>query len=183
MQDSRIIAKGKFLELHQRAHWEFCRRPHSDFAVGMLAITPQQQIVLVRQFRIPMQDWVIELPAGIVADEHADEAPLLAAKRELEEECGYIAADWQVLLSSPTSAGMTCEQTLLYLARGLVRSGSGGGVAGENIEVLHLPLAGCIKALGELAKQQQVDFKIHAAICALAALQPQLANTIFSTHA
>jgi len=183
MGDSRILAKGKFLELHQRAHWEYCRRPHSDFAVGMLAITPEQEILLVRQYRIPMQQYVIELPAGIVADEHADEAPLLAAKRELEEECGYVAADWQLLLASPTSAGMTCETTLLYLARGLCRSGEGGGVCGENIEVIHLPLAGCAAALAEMAKHQQVDFKIQAALFALAGLEPQLTSVIYQSHA
>ncbi|NIP94886.1 MAG: NUDIX hydrolase, partial [Akkermansiaceae bacterium] len=57
------------------------------------------------------------------------------ARRELLEETGYRAGRLELLLSSPTSPGMTPEITHLYLATHLRREGDGGGVGGENILV------------------------------------------------
>src|SRR5438132_1011204 len=62
--------------------------------VNMLAITPLWEVALVRQFRHGLDDIVLEIPSGIV---DAGETELEAARRELEEETGYVAESWQYL--------------------------------------------------------------------------------------
>jgi ADP-ribose pyrophosphatase len=169
MSDLTTLFASRWLILQQRGHWEFVRRPHANAAVGILAITEDQKIILIEQFRIPVQCSVIEIPAGLVGDEpeFAGESLAATAARELEEETGFTATTISLLLSSPTSAGMTSEITHLFLATGLRQEHPGGGVAGESIIVHQIPLS---ELRQWLENQQnfgkQVDFKIHAALAA-----------------
>ena len=167
MSDSEILYQTRWLSLHRTGHWDWVRRPNSDAAVGILAITADREIVLVEQFRIPLQRRVIEIPAGLVGDEPEFVGESLAetARRELLEETGYRAGSVVPLIASPTSAGMTSEMTHLFYATDLVREHVGGGVGAEDITVHHVPLAD----LREWSAQQQaagvlIDFKIHAAL-------------------
>lgn len=59
--------------------------------VNILAITPEQKVVLIKQFRHGINDYTIEIPGGAV---NHSEDPLIGAKRELEEETGYTASKW-----------------------------------------------------------------------------------------
>ena len=169
MPDPTTLFASRWLILQQLGHWEFVKRPHANAAVGILAITDEQEVILVEQFRIPVQMPVIEIPAGLVGDEpeFAHESLVDTAARELLEETGYRASSVAPLLESPTSAGMTSELTHLFLARGLQREHSGGGTGSESIIVHQIPLCS-LRAW--LAEQQQkgkaVDFKIHAALFA-----------------
>lgn len=170
MSEPTTLFSSRWLMLQQRGHWEYVRRPHANAAVGILAVTDEQNVILVEQFRIPVQIPVIEIPAGLVGDEpeFADESLADTAARELLEETGYRASSVTPLLSSPTSAGMTSEFTHLFLATGLQRENDGGGIGSESIRVHEVPLSSLPSWLHE---QQQlgkaVDFKIHAAIFAL----------------
>jgi ADP-ribose pyrophosphatase len=169
MPNSELLYSSLWLSLHRIDHWDFVKRPHSDAAVGILAITEEQEIVLVEQYRIPMQKRVIELPAGLVGDEpeFAHESLAESAGRELLEETGYAAASIKALLSSPTSSGMTSETTHLFSATGLTKTQEGGGVAGEEISVHRIPIADLRHWL--LAQEQggkSVDLKIYAALAA-----------------
>ena len=135
--------------------------------MGILAITPQQEIVLVEQFRIPVQRRVIEIPAGLVGDEveYRGESLVETARRELLEETGYRAEVVTELLSSPTSAGLTSEVVHLFHATGLSREHAGGGLEGEDILVHHVPLASLRQWLAmREAEGIATDFKIHAAL-------------------
>ncbi|MEY3897814.1 MAG: hypothetical protein RLZZ214_3335, partial [Verrucomicrobiota bacterium] len=87
------LFQTRWLGLFRIGHWDFVRRPNSDAAVGILAITPERELILVEQFRIPMQRQVIEVPAGLVGDEpeFAGESLAATAGRELLEETGYRA--------------------------------------------------------------------------------------------
>lgn len=167
MPTPETLFESRWLGLYRIGHWDFVRRPSSDACVGILAITPAREIILVEQFRIPMQRHVIEVPAGLVGDEpeHAGESLAATAGRELLEETGYRAGSVVPLIASPTSAGMSSEFTHLFHASDLVREHPGGGVAGENIIVHHVPLSelrqwfAAQEAAGKL-----IDFKIHAAL-------------------
>lgn len=169
MSETETLFASRWLVLQKIGRWEYVKRPNSDAAVGILAITEASNIILVEQFRIPMQKFVIEIPAGLVGDEieFAGESLAATAGRELVEETGYESDDITLLISSPTSAGMTSEMTHLFHARSLRKVTAGGGVAGENITVHEVPLAQLRDWLQ--ARQDEgkiIDFKIHAALAA-----------------
>lgn len=167
MPTPESLFETRWLKVQRIDRWDFVRRPHSDFCVGILAITPQQEIVLVEQFRIPIQRRVIEIPAGIVGDEpeHLGESLAATAARELLEETGYRAGTIEPLIATPTSAGLTSEFIHLFHARDLVREHPGGGVAGEDILVHHVPLANLREWLhNQEAAGKVIDFKIHACL-------------------
>ncbi len=161
------LYESKWLGLYRTGHWDYVRRPNSDACVGILAITDQEEIILIEQFRIPVGKRVVEVPAGLVGDEPEFRGESLAesAGRELLEETGYRAGSIELLISSPTSAGMTPEITHLFLATDLIRENEGGGNASEDISVYKIPLT----ELRDFLSQKQsegllVDFKIHSAL-------------------
>jgi ADP-ribose pyrophosphatase len=133
--------KGRYLSLLERDGWEFASRSNASSVVVLLAVTSAAEIVLVEQYRKPVQSTVIELPAGLVGD-HADpdESVLDAAARELEEETGYAASQLKLLMACPSSAGMSDEVISFVLATGLRRVGPGGGDDSEAIQVHVVPL-------------------------------------------
>jgi len=167
MSNPEKLFETPWLAVYRSGRWDYVCRPQSEASVGILAITPEQEIVLVEQFRIPVQRRVIEIPAGLVGDEVEFRGESLAetARRELLEETGYRAEVVTQLLSTPTSAGLTSEFVYLFHATGLSREHAGGGIAGEDIVVHHVPLASLRDWLTKRqAEGIAVDFKIHAAL-------------------
>jgi ADP-ribose pyrophosphatase len=157
------------LELVQDGRWVFTRRPNASGVVALVAITPARELLLVEQYRIPVQATVIELPAGLVGDEQVDESFAVASGRELEEETGWRPASCRMLFRGPSSAGLTNELVTFMQARDLVQVGAGGGVAGERITVHRVPLAGLATWLSARAAEGAfIDHKIYAALWWLA---------------
>ena len=87
-------------------------------AVTIVAILPDRQVLLVRQYRHPSGQVLMELPAGTldVLGDGSVEEPLSAAKRELWEETGYNAATWTKLGEFFTVPGFATELMHMYLA-------------------------------------------------------------------
>ncbi len=86
-------------------------------AVAVVAIDTDGRVLMIRQYRHPVRAMLWELPAGL--RDVADEPPLETARRELLEEAGYQALDWQVLADYLSSPGISTEQVRVYLARKL----------------------------------------------------------------
>ena len=86
--------------------------------VAVLALEEDNTTYLVKQFRYPIQQLLLELPAGKL---DGPEDHLLAAKRELSEETGLEAAKWTYLGYTLASPGFCDEALHMYLARGLTR--------------------------------------------------------------
>jgi ADP-ribose pyrophosphatase len=107
-----------------------------------LAITESREIILVEQFRVPLQRRVIELPAGLAGDAQSDKQETLiqAAKRELLEETGYEARHMEYLTDGPSSPGLSTEVITFFRAQGLRKVSEGGGEGSENIIVHAVPL-------------------------------------------
>lgn len=137
-----VLAEGKFLRLLKRGRWEYVERLKARGAAFVLAVTEEQELVLVEQFRVPLGQRSIELPAGIIGDEaqFSDESDLESGLRELEEETGFRASGGELLFTGPTAPGLSSEHISFIRAFGLRRVGPGGGVADEDIQVHIVPL-------------------------------------------
>jgi ADP-ribose pyrophosphatase len=163
--DTREIHKGRYLTLCERRGWEFIHRQHP--VVVMIAWTPADQLLLVEQYREPLQTSTIELPAGLVGDEEGSEEEDLrtAAARELEEETGWRAGRLNEFIRCPTSAGMSNEIAVFFICTDLVRIGDGGGTASENITV-HAVERGRIEPWldQQRAAGKHLDPKIYSAL-------------------
>ena len=169
MIEPEILFETRWLGLYRIGHWDFAKRPNADACVGILAVTPADEVVLVEQFRVPVQQKVIEIPAGLVGDEEEfrGEARAATAARELLEETGYRAGRIELLLAAPTSAGMTPEITHLFLATDLSKEHDGGGTEHEDIKVHLVPRRELRAWLKEKeAEGFLIDFKIHASLWA-----------------
>jgi ADP-ribose pyrophosphatase len=88
---------------------------HAGSAV-MMAVDQRKRVLLVRQYRLPAEKYLWELPAGRL---DPGEKPLQAAKRELVEETGYRARKWTRMASFFVSPGYVQERMTIYLATNL----------------------------------------------------------------
>lgn len=133
--------EGRFIVARREGKWEYVGRTRDVHAAVILAID-DGHVLLVEQYRVPLKAWTLELPAGLVGDEQAGEAIETAAARELEEETGYRPARVEAIGRFASSPGMVSETFTLVRAVGLRKVSEGGGVAGEDIVVHRVPVAG-----------------------------------------
>jgi ADP-ribose pyrophosphatase len=89
---------------------------HHRGSAVMMPVDDRRRVLLVRQYRLPAQRFLWELPAGSVDE---GEKPLQTAKRELKEETGYRAKDWKKLITFFPSPGFLTEKMTIFLATGL----------------------------------------------------------------
>ena len=138
-EPEQIVWQGRFITTKTRGTWEYVSRRPGISAAVILAVH-DGAVVLVEQFRVPLGRRCIELPAGLIGDETAGEAPEMAAARELEEETGFRAGRMEDLGEFYSSPGMVSESFHLMRAHDLERVHEGGGVEGEDITVHVVPL-------------------------------------------
>lgn len=116
-------------------------------AVGIIPITSENKVVLVRQFRKPLERVIVEIPAGKL---EKDEEPLVCAKRELEEETGYISDQFTYLTSFYTSPGFADEIIHLYVAENLQKKENPAEMdEDEFVDVLELTLEEAVDYMKE----------------------------------
>ncbi len=89
---------------------------HHPGASAVVAIDEDKRIIMEKQFRYALNDYLLEIPAGKL---DAGEDSLVCAKRELEEETGIVASEWISLGTIATSPGFCNEVIHLYVAKGL----------------------------------------------------------------
>ena len=136
------LYEGDWLRLVRIGHWESCERTHAQgMAVIVIAVTPDDEVLFVEQYRVPLGARTIEMPAGLVGDDRAEDTLAEAARRELIEETGWSPGRVDVLLVGPTSSGMSTERIAFVRALDLTRVGEGGGVDNEDITVHRVPRA------------------------------------------
>jgi ADP-ribose pyrophosphatase len=162
---AKTMCEGKYLRLVRRGHWEYAERTNAGSAVIVIAVTPENKLVFVEQFRIPMNANTIEMPAGLVGDVDEHDTLEEAARRELLEETGWLASDVKVLMVGPTSSGMSNEVVAFVRARGLTRVHAGGGDDTENITVHEVPVADAPRWLAaKMADGYGMDAKLWAGL-------------------
>ena len=101
---------------------EYMSHPGAVVIVALRGDGGEEEILLERQYRHPVQATLWEIPAGLL--DIPGEDPLLAAERELAEEADMKAGRWEVLVDFLTSPGGTNEPLRVFLARDLEATGS-----------------------------------------------------------
>ncbi len=100
--------------------------------VNVVALTPDQRIILVRQFRFGVGKETTEIPAGII---EPGEPPEQAARRELEEETGYTTDQWEYLGWIQPNPAFLDNHCHTFLARNVVKTHPPSPDEGEDIVV------------------------------------------------
>jgi ADP-ribose pyrophosphatase len=161
---AHVVWQGKYQRMMVRGTWEYVERAHTGgLAAIIIAVTPDDEVVFVEQFRVPLQALTIEMPAGLVGDIHADESIEVSAIRELEEETGWTADHAEVLMIGPTSSGSSSEKIAFVRATGLRKVGDGGGDGDEDITVHVVPRP---RAAAWLAQKMGEGYELDAKLWA-----------------
>lgn len=159
-EPEEIMWQGKFVTAKRRGKWEYVSRARGIKAAVILAIE-DGHVLLVEQYRVPLERYCIELPAGLIGDNDDGEDALTSAARELEEETGYSAGTLEIVGEFFSSPGMVSESFTLVRARGLTKIGNGGGVDGENIIVHRVAVADVLAFVqAKRAENCVVDVKL-----------------------
>lgn len=131
-------------------------------ATGIVAINDNQEVYMVGQYRYPTNTYSWEIPEGGGND---GETPLAAAQRELREEAGVTASDWQPLGGEiHLSNCFTSERGYLFLARGLTQGASEPDET-EALQVRTVPFAECLRMVesGEIVDSLTIIAILRAA--------------------
>ncbi|WP_312092400.1 NUDIX hydrolase [Niallia sp.] len=119
-------------------------------AVAVIAITDDNKLVMVEQFRKPLEKVIVEIPAGKL---EKGEEPALCARRELEEETGYDCESLELVSSFYTSPGFADEIIHVYVAKGLTKKEDAAGLdEDEFVNVLEITLEEAL----QLIKEQRI---------------------------
>jgi ADP-ribose pyrophosphatase len=111
--------------------------PGRDFSM-VLALTAQQEVLLVQQYKHGLGRALLEFPAGYL--DSAAEEPLACAQRELREETGFQAAEWQSLGAFALDPNRSDNLAHFFLAHGLLRVSDPEPDATESLRHLVVPL-------------------------------------------
>lgn len=116
-------------------------------AVAVVAINERSEVLLIKQYRHPVGEYLWEIPAGLL--DVQGESKLDAAQRELMEETGWVATQWEELTSFYTSPGGNSEQIDIFLAQDLTFRGHALELEGEeaDLEVAWVPIADAITSI------------------------------------
>jgi ADP-ribose pyrophosphatase len=166
-----VLCEGAFLRCLNLAYrdsegivrkWEAVERVNCDGVVAVVPVTDEGEMVFIRQYRPPVDSYVVEFPAGLNDRAEGMEE---AASRELLEETGYAAKQVIFLAKGPLSSGSSREILTVYLARGLEFKGIGQRDETEDIEVLKIPADAIHETLARLEREGNlIDLKIFGFI-------------------
>lgn len=167
MTETETLCNGRWLRLKRRGRWEFAERVNAGGGVIIVAVTPDDRVLLVEQYRAAIEKKTIEMPAGLVGDlaDSVDEHAIEAAHRELLEETGYQAGRIEFLMAGPSSSGMSNEIMAFVRAYDLVRVHAGGGDETEDIVVHEIPREEAPRwLLRKMSEGYSVDPKMFAGL-------------------
>ena len=121
-KDRQLKYTGNILKIYEdtvianghEAHWDFI---HHDGAAAVVAVADDGQLLMVRQYRNALERETLEIPAGGLNGR--EEPTDVAAKRELEEETGFVCDKVELLVSIYTTVAFCNEKIDIYVAKDL----------------------------------------------------------------
>jgi ADP-ribose pyrophosphatase len=162
-----VVYSGKFLRVVNdyfqsdkgTGVWETVERLNvNNGAVVVVALTKDNEIILERNWRVPLQSYVIQLPAGLT--DKTGETIENTARRELLEETGYLANELIPLIDTPESAVLTPTSVVHYLAKNVEYIGNEKRDTAEEIEVIKIPLSELDDFLLNLPQDTLLDLRV-----------------------
>lgn len=140
---------------------KYCKREIVEHpgAVGVIAITADNEMILVKQFRKPVEGELLEIPAGKL---EPLEEPEICAMRELEEETGYTANSMEKLFEFYTTPGFSNEIMHIYMAGNLIE----GKINPDEDEYIEIVKVSIDDALEKIRNGEIKDAKTIIAILA-----------------
>jgi 8-oxo-dGTP pyrophosphatase MutT (NUDIX family) len=141
--DSRTVWRGRFLtvDVEDWPDADAYELIHKHDAVAVVPVTPERDVLLVRQFRPPVRDSLLEVPAGLLDVEGED--PIACAAREVVEETGYRHRTIEFLGGCYLSPGFTDEYMHFFWAD---MEQEPVGTPETGIELVRMPFARAVEA-------------------------------------
>ena len=164
-----VVFEGKYLQVVRKEFdtnmgeggtWETVERKniYGRGAVVIVALTKDREVVLERNWRVPLESFVIQFPAGLTDREGESEEE--TAKRELLEETGYRAKRLIPIISVPVSPVLTPTRATHFLAPEVEFVGRRGREIGEQIGVLKIPVDKISDFLLNLPEDTELDLRV-----------------------
>ena len=175
-----LVYDGQYVQLIRRHFvdmqgrpgvWEMVRRKTFGRIVKVAAVTSDNQLVFIKIYRIPVKDYILELPAGIMDKPGESETEM--AKRELLEETGYVGDEPEFLIAGPFNAGLVEDEIAIYLIRNAKAVKAPQHEAAEDIQVMTVPVPNVLVFLQK--SKMKVDVKT-------ACVLPFLAEKLSAFH-
>jgi len=142
--EERTIATTRVLDLRSVRFRHPRREVDRDFVVvaapdwcNVIALTPDGQLVLVRQFRYGIDEFSLEIPGGVI---DPGEDPVVAGQRELREETGYVGTDARLLATVHPNPAIQNNRCHLVLVEQVTPSSAQQWDHDEEIEVVTAPV-------------------------------------------
>ena len=140
--------------------WEMVERKniYGKGAVVIIALTKEGELILERNWRVPLESFVIQFPAGLTDKEGESEEE--AAKRELLEETGYRAERLVPIISAPLCPALTSTRATHFFAPDTEFVGKEREESAEEIEVLKVPVKKIGDLLLNLPENTELDLRV-----------------------
>ncbi|MEK7641211.1 MAG: NUDIX hydrolase [Patescibacteria group bacterium] len=168
----KVVYSGKWLKVIERKFqnkvtghkgtWEVVERPSRRAIALVGAVTPENELLLTKNYRVPLKKWTIEMCAGMIEESDASEEA--AARRELLEEMGYEVGEMKLLMRGPFNAGMQNDQLVIFLGWDAKKVQEPQLEGGEDIKVVKVPIKRLMPFLLRPRKNLLVDVKIFGLI-------------------
>jgi len=148
----KVVKKEFLTKTGKKKFWECVKRKD---AVIIFPLTKKKEVILERLYRIPINSFSIELPAGLL--DKKGESLQKAAKRELLEETGYLAKKLIPVLTTPQNPAVISNKLFFFFAPDVIKKKETETEDAEEIEVLKIPLKKLIDFLLNPPKNTKVD--------------------------
>jgi len=161
--NDEIVWEGKYIRTIRRhfkdrkgapCFWEMIQRKTHGPSALIAAITSDKEIVLEKIFRVPLGDYILELPAGLM--DRSSESSKVLARRELLEETGYKVGALTLLTTTPTHPTFSGEELTIFLGLDARKVAEPILEDAEEIEIVKVPVA----ELFDMLKTGKVRFDI-----------------------
>ncbi|HLC22924.1 MAG TPA: NUDIX hydrolase [Dehalococcoidia bacterium] len=156
----RIVEKSFETDAGLKGVWETVERTniHNSGAVVVIALTRERELILERNWRMPLESYVIQFPAGLC--DQKSESEEATARRELLEETGYMAGEMIPIVTMPMSPALTSTKGSHFLSYDVEYVGRPARDLTEEIEVIKVPVEEIGRFLLNLPKETALDLRV-----------------------